>query len=74
MDHASPIPHFAAPSFGFRRMVLVAFLWVEAVFRTLRERRSLMQLDDRGLKDIGLSRADADREWNRPFWDVPCEP
>ncbi len=34
-----------------------------------RERRLLAQLDDRALHDIGLSRADADEESRRPFWD-----
>jgi uncharacterized protein YjiS (DUF1127 family) len=34
-----------------------------------RQRHSLLQLDDRMLKDLGLSRADAQREGLRPFWD-----
>jgi uncharacterized protein YjiS (DUF1127 family) len=29
----------------------------------------LARLDERSLKDIGLSRADAERESDRPFWD-----
>jgi uncharacterized protein YjiS (DUF1127 family) len=33
-----------------------------------RERRALMALDDRLLKDIAVSRADAEREANKPFW------
>jgi uncharacterized protein YjiS (DUF1127 family) len=33
-----------------------------------RERRLLLALDDRSLKDLGLSRADARREAARPFW------
>ena len=33
-----------------------------------RQRHRLQQLDDRLLKDIGLSRADAEREWRRAFW------
>ncbi len=36
-----------------------------------RQRRELAQLSDDLLKDIGLSRADALREANRPFWDDP---
>jgi len=70
MEHASRISHLATPSFGIGRALARAFVWVEAVFRTLRERRELMSLDDGALKDIGISRADADREWSRPFWDV----
>lgn len=34
-----------------------------------RQRRQLMALDDRALKDIGLSRADACREASRQWWD-----
>lgn len=31
-------------------------------------RQRLLMLDERLLKDIGLSRADAQREGNKPFW------
>lgn len=34
-----------------------------------RERYLLRTLSDRMLQDIGLSRLDAEREGNRPFWD-----
>lgn len=34
-----------------------------------RQRRQLAALSDFMLKDIGLSRADAEREASRPFWD-----
>jgi uncharacterized protein YjiS (DUF1127 family) len=30
-----------------------------------------MSLSDRSLKDLGLSRADAYREANRPWWELP---
>lgn len=32
------------------------------------ERQVLRSLDDRMLHDVGLSRADVDRELRRPFW------
>lgn len=32
------------------------------------ERRELIQLDERVLKDAGMSRADAMLEANKPFW------
>ena len=35
-----------------------------------RERRHLARLDDRMLRDIGLSRADVERECRRPFWHI----
>ena len=31
-------------------------------------RRQLMGLDDRHLKDLGISRCDAEREYRKPFW------
>jgi uncharacterized protein YjiS (DUF1127 family) len=33
-----------------------------------RQRQTLLELDDRLLNDIGISRADALREARRPFW------
>jgi len=38
--------------------------WQERAF----ERRALREMDDRLLKDIGLSALDADREARKPFW------
>lgn len=38
-----------------------------------RQRRALLRMDDHMLKDIGLSRADALREAERPFWDDGSE-
>jgi uncharacterized protein YjiS (DUF1127 family) len=37
-----------------------------------RQRARLAQLDDAQLRDIGLTRAEADAEANRPFWDAPA--
>ncbi len=36
-----------------------------------RQRRQLAALGDDMLKDIGRSRADAEQEASRPFWDDP---
>jgi uncharacterized protein YjiS (DUF1127 family) len=33
-----------------------------------RQRRMLLKLDNNALKDIGISRADAVREGEKPFW------
>jgi len=33
-----------------------------------RERRALLGLSDRQLQDIGISRAEADGEGDKPFW------
>lgn len=36
-----------------------------------RQRKALATLDNVALYDLGLTREDADREANRPFWDAP---
>jgi uncharacterized protein YjiS (DUF1127 family) len=38
-----------------------------------RQRRALLGLDERLLKDIGITRADAVREASRRFWDPARE-
>ncbi len=37
-----------------------------------RSRRALLDLDDRALTDVGLTRAQAEREARLPVWDVPA--
>ncbi len=44
-------------------------LW--SILSLWRSRRHLESLDDRALKDIGLTRAEAASEATRPIWDVP---
>jgi uncharacterized protein YjiS (DUF1127 family) len=39
-----------------------------------RQRRALFALNERMLKDIGVSRADAEREAGRPFWQDGIQP
>ena len=47
------------------------FKTISDVFTTARQRRALGRLDADQLVDLGLSALDAEREANRPFWDVP---
>lgn len=44
----------------------------ELALQVRRERRQLLGMDDRMLKDLGLSGI-ADAEASRPFWDVPLD-
>jgi uncharacterized protein YjiS (DUF1127 family) len=44
--------------------------WLAAAVRTIVTRRYLAEMDDRMLKDIGVSRGDALFEANRAPWDV----
>lgn len=46
------------------RVLATVFAWRERA----RQRRDLMALDARELRDIGLSRADAEAEGSKPFW------
>jgi uncharacterized protein YjiS (DUF1127 family) len=39
-----------------------------------RQRRALLALNDRMLKDIGITRVEAEREARRPFWDDALDP
>jgi len=45
--------------------------WLERVISVARQRRDLGRLDDRALRDIGITRAQATAEAARPIWDVP---
>lgn len=54
----------AAVSKAFQIVVSALAEW----HRRARERHQLMELDDRLLKDIGITRSDAYREWRKPFW------
>lgn len=51
-----------------RRICSRCITWFAASARRSRERSALARLDKRLLKDIGVSRFDAMREANKPFW------
>ena len=48
------------------RLTDVGLAWLER----MRERRDLAELDDRMLRDIGLNRADVERETSQWFWQL----
>lgn len=53
---------------GLQRLATKAFQWLYAAYERQRQRNALLKLDDRMLSDIGVSRADAEREGGKPFW------
>jgi len=62
----------AAKPFGALKIVRVACFKTIEIMMIWQERGeqrcALKELDSRQLKDIGISRADADREAHKPFW------
>jgi uncharacterized protein YjiS (DUF1127 family) len=48
----------------WRQVMETLALWRERV----RYRQALHDLDDRLLRDIGLTRAEVEEEWDKPFW------
>ena len=51
---------------GFASIVLLSKVWRH----NYASRHDLAMLDERALRDIGLSRQDALKESYRPFWEV----
>jgi len=70
---AFPLSASGNATAGFAGRMSRAFLTLELAMQVRKERRSLQQLSDAGLKDIGLTRADVDAERHRSFWDVPVD-
>jgi uncharacterized protein YjiS (DUF1127 family) len=54
---------------GFGIFEVIAFM--ARAGEVARQRRSLLRLDDSALKDFGASRADADNEGTKAWWDLP---
>lgn len=67
MDRVSVIPRVAARRAAGRWLSEATdrlLVWLDRA----RQRRALLSLDDRMLKDVGLSRADVESEADKPFW------
>jgi uncharacterized protein YjiS (DUF1127 family) len=47
------------------------FVWLNNAHALWRQRQALKSLDAAALDDIGVTRAQADAEANRPVWDAP---
>ncbi|WP_158893903.1 MULTISPECIES: DUF1127 domain-containing protein [unclassified Pseudomonas] len=47
--------------------------WLRRAVELSRQRRALYRLDEGALHDLGLSRADAWQEADKPFWRQPAE-
>jgi uncharacterized protein YjiS (DUF1127 family) len=62
----SPVGFSSAVQHALMRAVATVSAWHERA----RQRRALVALSDPMLRDIGISRAQAQRESTRPFWRV----
>lgn len=71
MVHIAKVMRVANLGRWAARPLVTAINTIEWMSRVATQRSALRLLDDRQLKDLGLSRADALREASRPFWDVP---
>jgi uncharacterized protein YjiS (DUF1127 family) len=68
---AVPLSSSAGAVTGRRGVFARVLLQLELLLQVRKERRSLRELSEAGLKDIGLSRADVHLESGRSFWDLP---
>ena len=71
IHQSSTHPHH--PVTDFVRQIVARVAFVRTALTVARERRALMQLDDRMLKDIGIGRSEAYREASKPFGDVSTQ-
>lgn len=60
-----PVPRAGGLSARVRDLLT----WIAALWRAQRDRRELAMLSDTMLADIGLTRADVERELARPIWN-----
>jgi uncharacterized protein YjiS (DUF1127 family) len=71
------IAHIGSPGRSGRvswaRRVSRLPLALGVALKVRRERRMLLRLDDRALKDMGFNRGDAHVEAQRSFWDIPID-
>ena len=56
------------PESGLRRTLMALAARAEACISRGRQRRALAELDDRLLRDIGLTAYDVTYEASKPFW------
>ena len=65
---AFPFPRTALPDIGWRDRLRAVWMSLRRLEERRRQRLALAELDDRLLADIGVSREQARREADRPFW------
>ena len=66
---AERVPARGALARRFWRLPLA----LAVALKVRRERRMLLRLDERALKDMGFDPGTAHHEARRPFWDIPTD-
>jgi uncharacterized protein YjiS (DUF1127 family) len=69
MSISSSTTHAAPRSVPRLSSVRDLLTWIAMLWQTHRDRRELAMLSDAMLADIGLTRADVERELARPIWN-----
>lgn len=65
---ASTILPQSMPLPPISRLLMAVAVAVARWEMNLRTRKALERLDDHLLRDVGLTQAQAQAEWDRPFW------
>jgi uncharacterized protein YjiS (DUF1127 family) len=72
LSKCAPVRHLPSGA-GIAGRILGFICVLELALEVRRERQMLLNLDDRALKDIGLSRSQVWAEACRSLWEVPCD-
>lgn len=64
------VPSIARSATNGRHSTVFGQVWL--MFKVRKERHLLSQLDERSMRDLGLSAADVSREAGRSFLDLPA--
>ena len=67
-QHIEYAPQQAQPLPPISRLLMVAAVKVGRWETNWRTRKALEKLDTHMLRDIGLTEAQAQAEWDKPFW------
>ncbi|MDA7949589.1 MAG: DUF1127 domain-containing protein [Hyphomicrobiaceae bacterium] len=71
IEGRGPVPHQTRYVRTALRHLGAFICYLVACLDVARQRRQLQRLDERALKDIGISAHDVKQEADRSFWDIP---
>ncbi|MGH7002643.1 MAG: DUF1127 domain-containing protein [Alphaproteobacteria bacterium] len=69
IDHAGPVPAaFAADMQAILRAARCVAAWCVRCRQRAEQRRALAELDEHGLRDVGITSGEARAECAKPWW------